>query len=296
MDPISRRLVWDHITAIKPGRVILLTTHAMEEADLLSDSVAILCDGELAAFGSPLQLKHEHGSHVQFSIVVGKDLVESVTGHIKIHFADAQEWISLQSSTSGYLTLNIERVKRSSDDEGVEASSLGSFIGWLEQEDCPVKEFTISNSSLEEVFLTVTKGHQHHDQSTMEAKARCCCCCCFCGCRPYKNIPQTDAEDLNSDVHTRVDVNVDDQPKASLSDFSRHLSVRTQTVALFRFYMARNWSGRSSVVNWVVYGFFCAGNMLLGFGLVVFWPDVYFFLLLTGEIIQCTLLNSRSIF
>lgn len=41
MDPLSRRFVWRHIDEIKQGRVVLLTTHAMEEADLLADSVAV---------------------------------------------------------------------------------------------------------------------------------------------------------------------------------------------------------------------------------------------------------------
>jgi ABC-type multidrug transport system ATPase subunit len=38
---VSRRFVWKHIDEIKENRVALLTTHAMEEADLLADSVAI---------------------------------------------------------------------------------------------------------------------------------------------------------------------------------------------------------------------------------------------------------------
>jgi ABC-type Na+ transport system ATPase subunit NatA len=41
MDPVSRRFVWKHIDAIKENRVVILTTHAMEEADLLADSVAV---------------------------------------------------------------------------------------------------------------------------------------------------------------------------------------------------------------------------------------------------------------
>ena len=41
MDPLSRRFVWKHIDEVKEGRVILLTTHAMEEADLLADTVAV---------------------------------------------------------------------------------------------------------------------------------------------------------------------------------------------------------------------------------------------------------------
>lgn len=39
MDPISRRKVWDIIEAEKKDKVIVLTTHSMEEADVLSDKI-----------------------------------------------------------------------------------------------------------------------------------------------------------------------------------------------------------------------------------------------------------------
>lgn len=39
MDPISRRKVWDIIEAEKKDKVIVLTTHSMEEADTLSDKI-----------------------------------------------------------------------------------------------------------------------------------------------------------------------------------------------------------------------------------------------------------------
>ena len=42
MDPISRRATWDIIEAAKPGRAIVLTTHSMEEADILGDRIAIM--------------------------------------------------------------------------------------------------------------------------------------------------------------------------------------------------------------------------------------------------------------
>ena len=42
LDPISRRATWDIIEAAKPGRAIVLTTHSMEEADILGDRIAIM--------------------------------------------------------------------------------------------------------------------------------------------------------------------------------------------------------------------------------------------------------------
>ena len=54
---LSRRYVWKHIDAVKEGRVVLLMTHAMEEADLLADQVAIIRNGVLVKLGSPLELR-----------------------------------------------------------------------------------------------------------------------------------------------------------------------------------------------------------------------------------------------
>lgn len=45
MDPVSRRAIWDMVLQLKKDRVVLLTTHSMEEADVLSDQVAVMVDG-----------------------------------------------------------------------------------------------------------------------------------------------------------------------------------------------------------------------------------------------------------
>ena len=42
LDPYNRRSLWDLIRSFKKDRTILLTTHFMEEADALSDRIAIM--------------------------------------------------------------------------------------------------------------------------------------------------------------------------------------------------------------------------------------------------------------
>lgn len=84
MDPISRRHVWDVIEAVKPGRAIVLTTHSMEEADILGDEVAIMARGWLKAFGMPLRLKQRFGSGYHLSIAIsGSDETSSYHSPIK---------------------------------------------------------------------------------------------------------------------------------------------------------------------------------------------------------------------
>lgn len=51
MDPYSMRSTWQLIKKIKKGRIILLTTHSMDEADVLGDRIAIMSNGSLRCCG-----------------------------------------------------------------------------------------------------------------------------------------------------------------------------------------------------------------------------------------------------
>ena len=56
-DPEARRRAWDTIGSLRElGKTILLTTHYLEEAERLSDRVAVLRDGEIVAIGPPAEL------------------------------------------------------------------------------------------------------------------------------------------------------------------------------------------------------------------------------------------------
>ena len=48
---------------------MVLTTHAMEEADILSDRIAVICDGKLKCVGSPLYLKNTFGDGYRITLV-----------------------------------------------------------------------------------------------------------------------------------------------------------------------------------------------------------------------------------
>lgn len=61
MDPGARHAAWSLLQREKAGRTVLLTTHYMEEADLLGDRIAILVKGQLRCMGTPLFLKNLFG-------------------------------------------------------------------------------------------------------------------------------------------------------------------------------------------------------------------------------------------
>ncbi|XP_046463654.1 ATP-binding cassette sub-family A member 7-like isoform X2 [Daphnia pulex] len=69
VDPYSRRSIWDILLKYKTGRTIILTTHFMDEADLLGDRIAIISQGQLKCCGSSLFLKQKLGSGYYLTVV-----------------------------------------------------------------------------------------------------------------------------------------------------------------------------------------------------------------------------------
>ena len=265
MDPMSRRFVWKHLSEIKEGRVIVITTHAMEEADLLSDNVAILSHGTLAAFGSPLELKTKYGSSLQFSLICDKKDQEAVEQMVSDIFADSP-YIELDSSTSGYSTVTVKKVCKDNVEseeqgDGVPLTSLLAFLDWLENENTLIHEFGISNSSLEEVFLAVTRQAPPHVPT--ESNDRGCCFFRCCRKKPLQT-PSESTDAGNASASQTYGQTIAHMPKVDVSSYSRKLSIWNQTRAILIFNFMRNWSGRPSVGNWVTFSVFCAVNMIIG--------------------------------
>lgn len=82
LDPLSRRAIWDMVSLIKKDRVVVLTTHNLEEADFLGDRVMILQTGQVKALGDPLFLKQTYGSGYQVRVTVDSRIADPVAQDI----------------------------------------------------------------------------------------------------------------------------------------------------------------------------------------------------------------------
>ncbi|TFY63698.1 hypothetical protein EVJ58_g3098 [Rhodofomes roseus] len=62
VDPLSRRALWRTLTSVRHERTVVFTTHFLDEADLLADTIAVLAaPGKLVAQGTPVALKSHYG-------------------------------------------------------------------------------------------------------------------------------------------------------------------------------------------------------------------------------------------
>jgi ABC-2 type transport system ATP-binding protein len=69
LDPRARREVWDVLLSLKKnGKTVFLTTHYMEEAELLADTVAIISKGKIVAMGSPDELIERNANYLVLTV------------------------------------------------------------------------------------------------------------------------------------------------------------------------------------------------------------------------------------
>ncbi|KAI3645060.1 hypothetical protein MP228_011224 [Amoeboaphelidium protococcarum] len=155
MDPQNKRYVWTFLEQFKKDRVVVLTTHSMEEADTLCDKIAIMTRGRLKAIGKSIRLKNKYGNGYRVSMIVGKGAdVDSVKKMITDISAVAklieEEYIggdkqNAQSSTAR-LVYEVSSV--------AEAKPLIQALeSQVNSENRQIVSFGLQQTSLEDVFL-----------------------------------------------------------------------------------------------------------------------------------------------
>jgi ATP-binding cassette subfamily A (ABC1) protein 3 len=68
LDLTARRRVWNMLREYKKDRIIILTTHNMDEADLLGDRIGIMKFGKMTCLGSSNFLKNKFGDGYRLNI------------------------------------------------------------------------------------------------------------------------------------------------------------------------------------------------------------------------------------
>eukprot|EP01099_Mayorella_cantabrigiensis_P008065 TRINITY_DN7427_c0_g1_i1.p1 TRINITY_DN7427_c0_g1~~TRINITY_DN7427_c0_g1_i1.p1 ORF type:complete len:285 (+),score=50.59 TRINITY_DN7427_c0_g1_i1:164-1018(+) len=167
MDPISRRQVWEIIKEAKKGRTIVLTTHSMEEADVLGDRIGIFGKGRLRCIGTTLHLKNKFGAGYRVVIQCAVDKLEQVQQFVLTEVPEAR----IGAVIGGFLSFDFP----------AKGGDLGmaDFFALLEtrREELQILDIQLSLTTLEEVFLHVahTLGQEEQDQVQEEQvrKKRC---------------------------------------------------------------------------------------------------------------------------
>jgi ABC-2 type transport system ATP-binding protein len=135
-DPAARRGAWEVIRTLRSlGKTIFLTTHYMDEAQVLADEVAIISHGEIVAQGPPGTLG-------------GRD-----TAATRLRFRLPPDTGELPSNLRSGATVTDGAVELSTDDP---TGTLHDLTGWALERGIRLDALEVSRPSLEDVYLEIT--------------------------------------------------------------------------------------------------------------------------------------------
>jgi len=141
MDPQARHATWDLIRALKADGVsVILTTHFMEEAELLSDHVVIIDAGQVVADGSPVTLTGSAGQ-LRFRAEPGLD-TDSLLSALPVGSA-------AKESPAGHYLIEVPGGT-------VEPALLAAVTAWCAERAVLPTSLRIESRTLEDVFLELT--------------------------------------------------------------------------------------------------------------------------------------------
>ena len=148
LDTYARRLLWKMIKKYKKDRLIILTTHHMDEADYLGDRIGIMNNGELITCGSSLFLKNIFGSGYELTIVKNNYFTHDNFVILEKLFFDICKKFKLTSDLGKELKFLLPKE---------ESKNFRDLFEVLENksEELNIESFGISLSTLEEVFINV---------------------------------------------------------------------------------------------------------------------------------------------
>ncbi|HWP62905.1 MAG TPA: ABC transporter ATP-binding protein [Candidatus Binatia bacterium] len=139
LDPAARRALWEIIEGLRArGRTVLLTTHYMEEAEVLCDRVAIMDHGRILEIGTVKELVgrrfHERVVHLDAVDGLGREDLASLPGVVRVSHDD------------GEVVLYSRDVP----------ATIGGLLARAEERGIEIENLGIRRPSLEDVFLALT--------------------------------------------------------------------------------------------------------------------------------------------
>ncbi len=132
LDPKARRNIWNVIESLKKeGKSILLTTHYLEEAEILADRVAIMNHGQIIDTGTPMEIIERHHNKDRLLIRAPQNIAKNLSD------------LGYPGKYSdGYFDIELQ-----------ESRDAARIINFLVDEHLPFEDFTLKRESLEDVFV-----------------------------------------------------------------------------------------------------------------------------------------------
>ena len=167
LDAASKRVMWNTLASVSPGRSILLTTHSMEEADALAHRAAIM-SSRILTIGTCDQLRRQWGDQYHVHLVTRSAPhtsyaeMEQLKAWVR---ANVVEQVKMEEKTyGGQLRFSVPARK----------GAVGRLFRLLEanKEEVGVAYYSIGETTLDQVFVNVVREFGGEEEGNAVAKRR----------------------------------------------------------------------------------------------------------------------------
>uniref|UniRef100_A0A8C3CYH0 P-type phospholipid transporter n=1 Tax=Cairina moschata TaxID=8855 RepID=A0A8C3CYH0_CAIMO len=160
VDPYSRRSIWDLLLKYRSGRTIILSTHHMDEADILGDRIAIISQGKLFCSGSPVFLKNCFGSGFYLTLVRKMKNTRIARNAVSVYLNELAEVIHHHVPEAKLIESIGQELVYLLPSKHFKQRSYASLFRELEEtlDDLGLSSFGVSDTPLEEVTDKIFAG------------------------------------------------------------------------------------------------------------------------------------------
>ena len=148
MDVMARRSLWEFLKNYKKDKIILLTTHFLDEAEYLGDRIGIMSDGHFICSGTSSFLKSKYPCGFNINLLINSSVFnEEYKKQFYNSILQYEPNVEIKVASKGIFSINIQSTNQ----------HISELFDYIEQNKSKfgIEDYTVSSTSLEDVFLKI---------------------------------------------------------------------------------------------------------------------------------------------
>ena len=159
MDVMAKRALWDFLKEFKKDKIIILTTHSLDEAEYLGDRIGIMSSGDFICSGTSAYLKSKYPCGFNLNLIMNSDISNDNTKQQLFNeLIKYEPNLQIKISSKGLFSVNIQSNNK----------NIKEIFNVIEtnKEIYGIEDYTVSSTSLEDVFLKLNHKITISDENT----------------------------------------------------------------------------------------------------------------------------------
>ena len=156
MDVLARRALWEFLKNYKNNKILLITTHFLDEAEYLGDRIGIMTDGHFLCSGTSSFLKSKYPCGFNINLLINQNIFnEYAKQQIFQEILKYEPKAEIKVASKGIFSINIQSNNQ----------NISEIFGYIEENkgNLGIEDYTVNSTSLEDVFLKINNKANLND-------------------------------------------------------------------------------------------------------------------------------------